>query len=290
MVHTWSHSRRPGRRVVQIGSSFLLLVLALLASEALLAACSSDDGTSGKRVVLHTEVELDPAAQEVFTTAAGWNVTLSRALVSTGAFYYFNGAPPVVASRSRRWLHFALGLFSIEKAFAHPGHYQPGDALGQMLEPSSIDLFDTPVRLTDGDGVTGTYRSARFSFSSPGSGPVADELSGHVALVVGMAERGDEDTRHFRAIADLTDVERSVTEGHVDGCEFEEVNVQDDGTVSVVVAPQVWFNLVDFSELEPGTVDDPVEFPDDSQPKIAFAQGLSQLSAYEFSYSAGATE
>jgi hypothetical protein len=55
--------------------------------------------------------------------------------------------------------------------------------------------------------------------------------------------------------------------------------------VTVRVDPSVWFFLVDFSELDPGTEDEPSELEPDSQPRIAFAEGLAQLSAYEFSYS-----
>jgi hypothetical protein len=47
----------------------------------------------------------------------------------------------------------------------------------------------------------------------------------------------------------------------------------------------VWFDLVDFAELEPGSSDAPSEFESDTQPRLAFADGLAQLSAYEFSYS-----
>ncbi len=66
---------------------------------------------------------------------------------------------------------------------------------------------------------------------------------------------------------------------------FEEAAVQGDGTVTVRVEPSVWFDLVDFSELEPGTPEEPVEFAPGTQPRLAFADGLAQLSAYRFAYS-----
>jgi hypothetical protein len=87
------------------------------------------------------------------------------------------------------------------------------------------------------------------------------------------------------ASADLVDIEKSAAAGQVAGCEFTETDVKDDGTVTVLVNPRVWFNLVDFSAIDPGSEEAPSVFPDDSQPKIAFAQGLAQLSAYKFSYS-----
>jgi hypothetical protein len=261
------------------------LASAGLAGAVLLEACGaeSSDSTSGRRVVLHTRVEAADDASE-FETAAGWSVKLDRALLSVGPLYYFDGVPPLALrfqERTREWAQRWLGL---SVARAHPGHYQAGNALGQMLESSSVDLLDGPVSLAEGDGVTGTYRSARFSFLAAPAGPFADELGSHVALVEGVAEKDGEEPRVFRAMAELADVEPSAAEGHVDGCVLEEVTVESDGTVTVVVTPRVWFNLVDFSVLEPGSKEEPTEFPDGSQPKVAFAQGLAQLSAYRFSY------
>jgi len=82
------------------------------------------------------------------------------------------------------------------------------------------------------------------------------------------------------------DIENSAAQGHVEGCEFHEVNVGADGLVTVLVNPSVWFNLVDFTLVEPGSEAAPTEFAAGTQPQIAFAQGLAQLSAYKFTYSA----
>jgi hypothetical protein len=250
-------------------------------------ACGADEA-GGQRIVLSTRLEGISGA-ESFTTAMGWNVTLSRALISTGPFYYFDGAPPVVRrsrppSAAARWAtaRAALGLGD---ALAHPGHYEAGDALGQMLQPWSVDLLAGGADLPVGDGVTGLYRSASFSFTTPPEGPIATELNGHAAIVEGTAAREGRAPLRFVATADLADIERSAANGYIDGCLFDELDVQGDGRVTVRLTPRVWFDLVDFSELAP-VGDEPVEFPPDSQPKIAFALGLAQLSAYEFSFSA----
>jgi hypothetical protein len=247
-------------------------------------ACASDESTSGQRVALETRVELVPDGSS-FTTAAGWDVTLTKALVATGPLYYFDGPPPLVRRtppRLRQYARFALGL---GLAYAHPGHYQAGNALGQMLEPWSLDLLAGPADLPPGDGVTGIYRSARFSFAAPPEGPMAGEMQPHSAVVEGRAERAGESVRVFRAAADLNEIARSAAEGHVEGCEFHELDIAGDGRVTISINPKVWFDLADFSELAPSADETPVELPADSQPKIAFAQGLAQLSAYKFSYS-----
>lgn len=284
---TGSSVARSARKLLQ---RVLLGVLVSAAGATLalcIEACGADSATSGQRVALETRVELMPGAGS-FTTAAGWDVTLTKAVVSTGAFYYFDGPPPLVrrpSNQARRLRQLALGTLGLRRASAHPGHYEAGNALGQMLESWSVDLLAGPSDLPPGEGVTGTYRSARFTFTDPGAGPMASELEGHAALVEGRAERAGEAPRVFRAVADRADIARSAANGSVDGCELSEVEVTSDGRVTVAVNPKVWLDLADFSELEPAAGDTPLEFPADSQPKIAFAQGLAQLSAYKFSYS-----
>jgi hypothetical protein len=274
------------RSLVRVGALTVLTSAGALALALSIEACSAGD-TSGDRILLQTRLEVAPNAQS-FTTAVGWDVTLSRAMISTGPMYYFDGAPPLVRlppPAGRRWGP-ALGVLGISQALAHPGHYKAGEALGQMLQPWSIDLFAGGVDLPVGDGITGVYRSASFSFTAPPEGPMADALSGHAAIAEGIAVREGSEPLHFIASAGLADIERSAANGYVDGCEFQELDIEQPGRVTVLVNPKIWFDLVDFSELAPNADASAVEFPADSQPKIAFALGLAQLSAYKFSFSA----
>lgn len=262
------------------------LSVAGLALGAGIQACSSDskDATSGKRVVLHTRVAVDDVATAKFASAVGWNITLTKALVSAGPFYYFDGAPPLVLREEHKGWQYAARLLGLGLAHAHPGHYQAGNAMGQMLESASIDLLDGAFDLPNGEGVTGTYRSARFTFAAP-AGSGSGSLDGHVALTEGKAEKDGEPPRFFRAFADLDAIEKSASQAHIEGCEFTEVDVEDDGTVTATVNPKIWFDLVDFAGADEGSADAPAEFPDDSQPQIAFVLGVTQLSAYKFRYS-----
>jgi hypothetical protein len=250
-----------------------------------LQACGSggEDSTGGKLVRLRTRVTVDDVARETFTTSVGWNVTLREARVAAGPFYYFDGAPPLVRYAPPTDWRFATRLLGLGIAHAHPGHYQAGNAMGQMLEAANVDLLGGIADLPDGAGVSGTYRSARFSFSS-WSAAGSSELDGHVALAIGKAEKDGEDPHFFRAFADFQMIEKSASLGHVDGCEFSEIDVERDGTVTVTVNPKIWFDLVDFAQAEVGRDDAPAEFPEDSQPQRAFVLGTTQLSAYKFSF------
>lgn len=246
-----------------------------------LAACGDDDdasgsGTTGSRITLHTTAS-SPTARTQLTTSFGWNVELTKAAVAASGFYYFDGPPPTAFFQRKPSLRDRFqGLF-IGTAHAHPGHYQAGNALGQaqFAAPTTLDLFASPVAtLSDAAALTGTYRSARVIL-----GTGAD---GHVATVEGKAVKKDGSSTQpifFRLVADTADVAVSVQNGAVDGCVLDEAVVTAEGSVNIEVKPTVWLNLVDFSKIAPGTATAPTETKD-----AGFSQGVTQLSAYRFTY------
>lgn len=253
---------------------------------ALMGACGDDspDGTAGRRVVLHTRVELVEGG-EAFTTGVGWSVELSRVVLAVEALRYFDGVPPLATLPTNSHTgELAARFLGVSVAHAHPGHYQAGNVLGEMLEPASLDLLAGPRVLADAHGVSGTYRSAQWAFAAVPAGELAAVLDGHVALLEGTAAKDGEDTRSFRAAIAFGELAASSNDGQVVGCVFEQVSVENDGEVTVKIRPEPWFNLVDFGEIEPGSAEEPADFPIDSQPRIALAQGLAQHSAYLFSY------
>jgi hypothetical protein len=247
------------------------------------AAGCGGDSTTGHTVALKTVATSDLGPDRTFVTSSGWTVTLTKAALATGAFYYYDGEPAFVSAPSRRPSWWAR-LAPVGTAHAHPGHYVAGRAMGQMLLPFSADLLAGPTALPDGSGVTGLVRSASFSFAAPSAGPALAALGGHAAITEGVATKGDK-VVHFALAADLADVAHTAKDGIVTGCAFAEHDVEASGTVTVTVKPRVWFNLVDFSELPPGTAEAPSVAAADSTAHIAFALGLAQLSAYAFTYS-----
>jgi hypothetical protein len=254
-------------------SPALLFVLAL-------ASCGG--GTSGHRVELKTRLRTDLDATNTVTTSMGWTVTLTRALVATGPLRYYDGEPAFTASAS--WpRRFWAALSPIGAAHAHPGHYVAGNDMGEELLPFSADLLAGPSDLPPGEGVSGVWRSATFSFATPSAGPVVDALAGHVAVAEGHATKG-EATIYFSVSAALADVARTAKDGAVAGCPFDTADVQTSGTVTVTVKPRVWFNYVDFSALASGSADAPTVVEPTAVAHLAFAIGLAQLSAYQFSF------
>lgn len=257
----------------------------VLAAVALLALASCGDGTtSGHRVDLKTRLSSDLDATHTVTTSMGWTVTLTRALISTGELHYYDGEPAFTADAGTRWRRALWAALSpIGTAHAHPGHYVAGNAKGDQLAAFSADLLAGPVELPPGEGISGTVRSATFSFAAPSAGPIVDQLAGHVAIAEGRATKGDA-TIYFSVSADLADVSRTAKNAAVTGCVFDAIDIEDAGTVTVTVRPRVWFNFVDFGALAPGAADAPTVVDPASVPHIAFALGLAQLSAYQFSY------
>ncbi len=264
----------------------LLSSVCLALSLTCLSGCGSDSGgsTTGKTIVLHSELTADPVIKSELTTGFGWDVTLTQAKVAVSALYYFDGPPPTAFFKTpHRSFGERISNFVVGTAWAHPGHYQAGTALGQTIlpDPIAFDLFSSkPVDLNDGDGVTGTYRSARFVF--PQKAPKDDVLDGHLAIAEGKALKHGDATAvpiYFRLIADYDDISMNVNQGAVDGCVLDETTVTGDGTITVEVRPMIWLNLVDFSKIAVGTAKKPTEARDPG-----FSQGITELSAYHFSY------
>lgn len=260
-------------------------LFALAALTASVSACDGDakSTTGGERVVLETRVEPSPSIADELTTGTKWKVKLGAARLAVGALYYFDGKPALAMNQRRRSPLQHLGSYLVGTAYAHPQHYVAGNALGEMVEPSSVDLFRGGAVLAPGEGVTGTFRSGRVVLPKEVVGPAAGALGGHVAMASGVATK-DARTVYFTVTADLQDIQETSPQAEIDGCVFEEVEVTTDGTVTLTVTPSVWFNLVDFSGLESGTEEAPTELTRGDKAHKAFALGVAQLSAYRFEY------
>jgi hypothetical protein len=272
------------RTLLSLGSCFCLG----------LSGCSDGTDTNttpGFRVTLETQVEL--ASPPTFENAMGWQISLTKVAMSSGPIYYFDGAPIESAARSGSGPARAPGLPVVEPGWgilsplfvhAHPGHYDPGEAKGEMLEPASFDLAAGPATLSTGEGTSGVFRSARFTWQSPAQGALASELGADVLLVEGTATKGEFE-KVFKLVAAPSDTLDAADEPELDGCTFEEVDVQSDGLVTISVDPRVWLDQADFSDVEPSPDGTPVEVPAELEAARAFVRGIKKSTAFTFRFS-----
>lgn len=245
-----------------------------------LIACTSDSETSGKRITLEAKIGVTPESKE-FTNAAGWKVKMTKAVVAIGALYYYDGET-IFASHAPSPGRFKLSdILGIKTAYAHPGHYIPGNAKGEMLTPTSADLL-AGANLGTGNGVSGMVRSATFAFDSPPKGPFAGALGTSAIVLEGSAEKGAE-VRIFRAEISIEETKGADGKPEVEGCPFTPVDMQADGVVSAMVHLPLWFDRVDF-EAEPKSVDGkPVLMPQ-GLARNQLVRGTKAGLGYQFSY------
>jgi hypothetical protein len=269
-------------RLLSVGT--VVAALGVLGASHVACSSSSSEDTSGKRIALTVKVTGSPEANAPFTNSQGWTITLTKAMISTGALYYYDGAtifshnaPAPKSPGERIWE--AL----VEKpAYAHPGHYIPGNAKGQYLAAGSADLRSEAI-LGTGDGVSGTVRSATFTFGTPAAGPFAGALGSHVAVLEGSATKGTE-TRVFRSELDAADIVNTKNQPAVEGCPFEETDMESDGTVTVTIKIAQWFDQVEFDGVPASTDGAPVTIPATAIGHNELVRGLKEGLGYTFRY------
>jgi hypothetical protein len=271
--------------------SFALALLVALS----VAACS-DDVTSGKKVVLATDVSVAPASATggkggaAFLNDAGWQVSLDKVAVAGAALNYYSGPPLLALHRAKPTLFERLAGVLEGTAYAHPGHYTEGDNVGEMLAPFDAEFAKATVKLPNGAGITGTFRSARFTFDATRT------LGGHPGATVYLAGTATKDgvTRPFTATATQAEVVDVENLPRVEGCSFtpaggisDGVAVTENGTIHLQVAPILWLSDVDFTDAASGT--EPAELPAESRARRAFVRNLKGAAAFQFSYEKSST-
>ena len=128
----------------------------VLLVSVLLAACSGTERTR-RTFPLKVETKTSP-----LLTDSGWAVSLTEAKASLASARFFTGKVLL----SRRWS--PMGLL-ISEAWAHPGHYQQGEALAELLAPVEVDLLSgaaTPWGTAS--AVTGEYGSLQLGYGAGG--------------------------------------------------------------------------------------------------------------------------
>ena len=245
-----------------------LSVPLLASSLALLLGCSESGVTSGARFELRPRMELE---SRTATTRSGWNVELGKAQLALAEIHFFTGEPLGASNRLRRRATSVLALWDradrvlgVAPAHAHPGHYVEGDALGEMLTPITVDLLAGSTPLGVADATSGLYRSGRVTFATPPVGSLAAEM-GDASLVLEGTATKESETRSFRFRAAGAELNNASQNPELEGCRFEETQIDAAGAVIVTAHPTIWFAAADFTDLAPSTDGAPVDVPRDSK-------------------------
>lgn len=102
------------------------------------------------------------ATDEALVTDSGWAVTLTEARLSLSSARFYTGAVP---SLTRRFNPLDV---LVSSAYAHPGHYVPGEALGELLADVEVNLLGPGVTWGEATGATGAYGSMEVTVGAAG--------------------------------------------------------------------------------------------------------------------------
>lgn len=250
-----------------------VLLLPTLFWLALLSAC----GTGAQRRTFPVEMTLAPMTAP---NAQGWTVTPESLVASVGPVRFYEGRVLL----SRRAPRFDPFLLLGGTAWAHPGHYLPGEALGEVLVTVPVDLLAArPTVLGEANAVTGDYGSLELTLPpSPTAEGVAAELQGHSMRLRGTAVHTDGRRVRFDASVDLGKA--------IEGIRFERVLGREQGRARITVALDAWLGRIDFTTASPADARGVSTFPADSQAQNALVRGVEDTSAYVVTWVEGATQ
>ncbi|MCP3104018.1 hypothetical protein LZ198_34605 [Myxococcus sp. K15C18031901] len=251
----------------------LTRALALAAASLTLGGCDS----GAERRVFGVEV----AAQALSTepNERGWSVQLERAHVSVGPVRFYEGRV-LLSRRAPRfdWYSLLGGT-----AHAHPGHYVPGDALGEVLVTRTVDLLGEPTSLGDASAVTGEYGSMELSLPAPTATTDAQgALTGHAVRLAGTARNADGGSVRFDVVTDLP--------APVAGVRFEKSLGMEAGHVRITVDLRKWVDRIDFATATDPDTDGIYTFPAESQASNALVRGVEDTTAYVVTWEEGAAQ
>nr|AYM52476.1 lipoprotein [Archangium gephyra] len=249
--------------------SFPWAMLAL----SLLVGC----GTGAQRRTFPVEMTVQPMTGP---NERGWTVTPESVHVSVGTVRFYEGRVLL----SSRWPRFEPYALLGGTAWAHPGHYVPGDALGEVLSTTTVDLLATqPTVLGEANAVTGAYGSMELTLSpATAASDIQNVLRGHTVRVRGLAVHTDGRQVRFDAEMDLPKP--------IEGIRFERTLEQEAGRVRITVELARWLGRIDFATASSGGAGGVSTFPVGSQAMNALVRGVEDTSAYVVTWVEGATQ
>ncbi|WP_338872858.1 hypothetical protein [Myxococcus stipitatus] len=247
--------------------------VALAAASTLSLGC----GSEAERRTFNVETTAIALSQQ--PNERGWKVTLDTAHVSLGPVRFFEGRVLLSSRPSRLNLYSLIG----GTAHAHPGHYIPGDALGELLETHTVNLLGGVMTLGTASAVTGEYGSLELTLPAPTSATDArGVLKGHAVRLTGTAAHVDKGQVRFDVEVDLPKP--------VAGVRFEKSLGKEAGRVRISVDLRKWMDRIDFATATDPDADGTYTFPADSQARNALLRGVEDTTAYVVTWEEGAAQ
>jgi len=230
----------------------------LVAALALTVSCGS---TGGDLVEVPFRAGGQAQGPVTFKTPAGWSVTLTKAQLAVGPFY-FNAFPPDTQS------------------------FRSGVVLLEATEQVIVDALDPTLKDVPGgaDGQTGHAVSVELGLLPPDTTQPYKQraaLEGHVGLVAGTATKGETtlafsgpitiDTNLVTPTTPLVSLQR------VRGAAVDLDIAARSQVLELRVDPTHWFDLVDFSDLLTGEPTDGSYTWDERSPFLSqLVQGVKR--------------
>lgn len=180
----------------------------------------------------------------------GWALNLTEASIQLASVRFFPGH--AIVTRWQRVLWAPFGGF----AFAHPGHFEPGEALAEWTGDRALDLLqDTPIALGTTSAFTGDYGSAAVTFAA-----------GDTVRIAGSAVKDDTTVRFTATLTPTKPLEGIRSEHDLS-------TAPTTATLRVDVAG--WLARIDFTTAGEPDAHGVSSFPSGSQALNAFTRGVT---------------
>lgn len=209
-------------------------------------------------------------------TSLGWSVTYEQALLSADTIR-FNDGEPVFEARARPQRPL-LQRLSIGTAFAHPGHYSPGEALADASLARVVDLLGPRVEFAGITAVTGYANSATLTLRPADASRVSGTAlrANNTVRVLATAAKDGAMVRFRMELPDAIDIAGSAAHG--------EITADGSTRFQLSVNLGLWLDRADFSTLSalsPGA-DGVIDVPASHQAHNALFRGVSNGAAYSY--------
>ena len=148
---------------------------------AILIGCS--DATESPQVQI--PVFVDNSAVVTTTTTLGYQVEVTELRIAMKNFLFTSAGE----------LHTAFPWPKlVQTAFAHPGHFQDGEVLGELRGEYIVDFIASDRQLGEATLIEGQYTGANFTFDRAPETQLSanDTLIGHTAIISGNATKNNQ--------------------------------------------------------------------------------------------------